>query len=124
MHENVSKEVLYSRSRNFSKLCDFLSFTIAGTKWWPFLQLAGANRPIALANANAILRRVELVCEIAGPFAFGLLLSKYDPKLCVKLAAGAMVVTLPVLVCLCLSKNVEFSVNQQLDGIWINPTGN
>jgi hypothetical protein len=62
--------------------------------------------------------------QIAGPFAFGLLLSKYDPKLCVKLAAGAMVVTLPVLVCLCLSKNVEVSVNQQLDGIWIHPTGN
>lgn len=29
---------------------------------------------------------------------FGLLLSKYDPKLCVKLAVGAMVITLPVLV--------------------------
>jgi hypothetical protein len=64
MHENVSKEVLCSYSRNFSKLCDFLSSTLPGTKWWPFLQLAGANRPIALANANAILRRVELVCEV------------------------------------------------------------
>ncbi|KAH9575304.1 hypothetical protein CY35_01G105300 [Sphagnum magellanicum] len=73
-----------------------LASGVAFERDWVVL-LAGANRPIALANANAILRRVELVCEIAGPFAFGLLLSKYDPKLCVKLAAGAMVVTLPVL---------------------------
>lgn len=37
-------------------------------------QLAGANRPIALANANAILRRVELVCEVfTMPFSLGLL---------------------------------------------------
>lgn len=28
------------------------------------LQLAGANRPIALANANAMLRRVDLICEV------------------------------------------------------------
>ncbi|XP_024376487.1 solute carrier family 40 member 3, chloroplastic isoform X2 [Physcomitrium patens] len=61
------------------------------------VSLAGANRPIALSNANATLRRVELVCEIAGPFVFGMLLSKYDPKLCVKMTVGVMVVALPIL---------------------------
>jgi hypothetical protein len=74
-----------------------LASGVAFERDWVVL-LAGPNRPFALANANAILRRVELVCEIAGPFVFGLLLSKYDPKLCVKLAVGAMVITLPVLV--------------------------
>ncbi|KAG0616217.1 hypothetical protein M758_5G099300 [Ceratodon purpureus] len=73
-----------------------LASGVAFERDWVVL-LAGANRPIALANANAILRRVELVCEIAGPFVFGLLLSKYDPKLCVKLAVGVMVITLPIL---------------------------
>ena len=38
------------------------------------------------------------VLQIAGPFVFGLLLSKYDPKLCVKLAVGVMIITLPILV--------------------------
>lgn len=40
------------------------------------------------------------VSQIAGPFIFGILLSKYDPKLCVKLAVGAMVISLPILVCI------------------------
>lgn len=73
-----------------------LATGVAFERDWVVL-LAGANRPIALAEANAILRRVELVCEIAGPFLFGLLLSKFDPKLCVKLAVGAMVISLPIL---------------------------
>lgn len=27
-------------------------------------QLAGTNRPIALARANAVLSRIDLVCEV------------------------------------------------------------
>ena len=27
-------------------------------------QLAGPNRPIALAEANAVLNRIDLVCEV------------------------------------------------------------
>jgi hypothetical protein len=43
------------------------------------------------------------ILQIAGPFVFGLLLSKYDPKLCVKLAVGVMVITLPILVIIAAS---------------------
>ncbi|PPD99900.1 hypothetical protein GOBAR_DD03080 [Gossypium barbadense] len=43
------------------------------------LQLAGINRPIALAQANAVLNRIDLLCEIAGTSLFGILLSRYDP---------------------------------------------
>uniref|UniRef100_A0A1D1YCP4 Solute carrier family 40 member n=1 Tax=Anthurium amnicola TaxID=1678845 RepID=A0A1D1YCP4_9ARAE len=60
--------------------------------------LAGTNRPIALAEANAMLSRVDLLCEIAGASLFGFLLSKYDPVTCLKLAAGLMICTLPVVV--------------------------
>nr|PNR27283.1 hypothetical protein PHYPA_029435 [Physcomitrium patens] len=69
---------------------------IAFERDWVIL-LAGANRRIGLANANAILRRVELVCEISGPFIFGIRLSRFDPKLCVKWAVVVMIATLPVL---------------------------
>lgn len=49
-------------------------------------QLAGANRPIALANANAILRRVELVCEVhTMSFFFGAILFDHCMLLCVLL---------------------------------------
>ncbi|KAK6911662.1 Pectinesterase, catalytic [Dillenia turbinata] len=56
--------------------------------------LAGTNRPIALARAN------DLLCEIAGAFVFGILLSKYDPVTCLKLAAALMISALPVVVVL------------------------
>ncbi|KAL5983519.1 hypothetical protein ACLOJK_017605 [Asimina triloba] len=58
--------------------------------------LAGTNRPIALARANAILSRIDLLCEIAGASLFGILLYKYDPVNCLQLAAGLMIGTLPV----------------------------
>lgn len=29
-----------------------------------FVQLAGTNRPVALAQANAILSRIDLLCEV------------------------------------------------------------
>eukprot|EP00897_Mesotaenium_endlicherianum_P010504 jgi/Mesen1/9482/ME000063S08934 len=61
------------------------------------VQLAGPNRPIALANANAILRRVDLFCEIAGPLSFGWLLSNYNSLFCVNTAVVIMAISLPVL---------------------------
>lgn len=140
------------------------------------IQLAGANKPIALAQANAVLSRIDLLCEvsllsschwllmvdldnlilylclllyiclmipcewtklscyflgtwdfshsicnfedtcvfhdydfhllshllpqIAGASLFGILLSRYDPVTCLKLAAGLMICTLPIVVCL------------------------
>ncbi|XP_010267955.1 PREDICTED: solute carrier family 40 member 3, chloroplastic-like isoform X2 [Nelumbo nucifera] len=62
--------------------------------------LAGTNRPIALAQANAILSRIDLLCEIAGASLFGVLLSKYDPVTCLRLAAGLVICALPVQVLL------------------------
>lgn len=62
--------------------------------------LAGRNRPIALAKANAMLNRLDLLCEIAGASIFGVLMSKYDPVTCLKLASWLMICTLPVLVIL------------------------
>ncbi|KAG8486996.1 hypothetical protein CXB51_020431 [Gossypium anomalum] len=64
------------------------------------LQLAGINRPIALAQANAVLNRIDLLCEIAGTSLFGILLSRYDPVTCLKLAARLMVWSLPIMISL------------------------
>uniref|UniRef100_A0A2N9EPM5 Solute carrier family 40 member n=1 Tax=Fagus sylvatica TaxID=28930 RepID=A0A2N9EPM5_FAGSY len=60
--------------------------------------LAGINRPIALAKANAVLSRIDLLCEIAGASLFGILLSKFDPVTCLKFAAGLMLCSLPIVV--------------------------
>ncbi|PON57615.1 Ferroportin [Trema orientale] len=67
---------------------------VAMERDWVVL-LAGVNRPIALAQANAILSRIDLLCEIAGASLFGILLSKYGPVTCLKFAAGLMVWSLP-----------------------------
>lgn len=32
--------------------------------WSFFMKLAGSNRPVALAQANAILNRLDLLCEV------------------------------------------------------------
>ncbi|KVH92078.1 hypothetical protein Ccrd_005895 [Cynara cardunculus var. scolymus] len=53
------------------------------------VQLAGSNRPIALAQANATLSRIDLLCEIAGASLFGILLSKYETVTCLKLALSS-----------------------------------
>lgn len=39
-----------------------------------FFQLAGLNRPIALAQANAVINRIDLLCEVCIDFQsfFGL----------------------------------------------------
>ncbi|OVA16795.1 Ferroporti-1 [Macleaya cordata] len=76
-----------------------LALGVAMERDWVVL-LAGTNRPIALAQANAIISRIDLLCEIAGASLFGILLSKYDPVTCLKLAAGLMICTLPIVVLL------------------------
>ncbi|KAJ6796251.1 solute carrier family 40 member 2, chloroplastic [Iris pallida] len=60
------------------------------------VRLAGANRPVALAKANAMLNRIDQFSEIAGATIFGILLSKYDTATCLKFASGLMMCTLPV----------------------------
>ncbi|KAE8010331.1 hypothetical protein FH972_006708 [Carpinus fangiana] len=72
---------------------------VAMERDWVVL-LAGINRPIALAEANAVLSRIDLLCEIVGASLFGVLLSKFDPVTCLKFAAGLMLWSLPVVVVL------------------------
>ncbi|XP_040380403.1 solute carrier family 40 member 3, chloroplastic-like isoform X1 [Oryza brachyantha] len=62
------------------------------------VQLAGADRPVALAKANATLSRVDLLCETAGASAFALLLAKNDPLTCIKLSCVISLCALPLLV--------------------------
>lgn len=70
---------------------------VAVERDWVIL-LAGMNRPIALAQANAVLNRIDLICEIAGASVFGILLSKYEPVTCLKFAAASMIWSLPVMI--------------------------
>ncbi|XP_039002494.1 solute carrier family 40 member 3, chloroplastic-like [Hibiscus syriacus] len=72
---------------------------VAMERDWVVL-LAGISRPIALAQANAVLNRIDLLCEIAGTSLFGILLSRYDPVTCLKFAAGLMMWSLPVMIAL------------------------
>ncbi|KAF6143361.1 hypothetical protein GIB67_001305 [Kingdonia uniflora] len=76
-----------------------LALGVAMERDW-VVQLAGTNRPIALAQANAIISRIDLLCEIAGASLFGILLSRYDSVTCLKLAAGLMIGALPVVLLL------------------------
>ncbi|CAO2829523.1 unnamed protein product [Amaranthus hypochondriacus] len=80
------------------RLCG-LALGVATERDWLVL-LAGTNRPIALAQANAAINRIDLLCEIAGASLFGILLTKYDPVTCLKLAAGFMIWGLPLSVAL------------------------
>ncbi|KAL0375837.1 UNVERIFIED_CONTAM: Solute carrier family 40 member 3, chloroplastic [Sesamum calycinum] len=73
-----------------------LSGLALGLQW----SLAGTNRPVALAQANAILSRIDLLSEIAGASLFGIFLSRYEPVTCLKLAASLMICSLPVVVVL------------------------
>lgn len=81
-----------------------LASGVAFERDWVIL-LAGANRPIALADANAMLCRVDLVCEMTGTSIFGLLLSRYQPVTCLTLVAAVMVGSLPVLILLVYCTN-------------------
>ncbi|KAJ4842001.1 Solute carrier 40 member 3, chloroplastic [Turnera subulata] len=78
------------------RLCG-VALGVAMERDWVVL-LAGINRPVALAQANAVLNRIDLLCEIAGASVFGILLSKYDPVTCLKFAAGLMMWSIPVMV--------------------------
>ncbi|KAK2968745.1 hypothetical protein RJ640_020381 [Escallonia rubra] len=66
-----------------------LALGVAMERDWVVL-LAGTNRPLALAQANAVLSRIDLLCEIAGASLFGILLSKYETVTCLKIAAVEM----------------------------------
>ncbi|XP_024007175.1 solute carrier family 40 member 3, chloroplastic isoform X1 [Eutrema salsugineum] len=79
-------------------LCGIASGVAIERDW--VVLLAGINRPIALAQANAVLNRIDLLCEIAGTTLFGILLSKYDPVTCLKFAATLMMGSLPTMTAL------------------------
>ncbi|WOK96075.1 solute carrier family 40 member 2, chloroplastic-like [Canna indica] len=64
------------------------------------VMLSGINRPIALAQANAMFSRVDLLCEVAGASLFGFLLSKHGPATCIKLACALSICTLPLMIIL------------------------
>ncbi|KAL6531429.1 Solute carrier 40 member 3, chloroplastic [Orobanche minor] len=76
-----------------------LALGVAMERDWVVL-LAGRNRPIALAQANAVLSRIDLLCEIAGASLFGIFLTRYEPVTCLKMAASLMAWSLPVVVVL------------------------
>lgn len=80
------------------RLCG-LALGVAMERDWVVL-LAGTNRTIALAQANAILSRIDLICEVTGASLFGIFLSKYEPVTCLMLAASLMTWSLPVVVIL------------------------
>ncbi|KAL8543501.1 hypothetical protein ACS0TY_004155 [Phlomoides rotata] len=76
-----------------------LALGVAMERDWVVL-LAGTNRPIALAQTNAILSRIDLLCEMARASLFGIFLSNYETVMCLKLAARLMMWSLPILVVL------------------------
>ncbi|CAL1393214.1 unnamed protein product [Linum trigynum] len=78
------------------KLCG-VALGIANERDW-VVQLAGISRPIALAQANAVLGRIDMLAEIAGASMFGVLLSKYGPVLCLKFASTLMIGSLPLMI--------------------------
>ncbi|XP_028779441.1 solute carrier family 40 member 3, chloroplastic isoform X2 [Neltuma alba] len=80
------------------RLCG-VALGVANERDWVVL-LAGVNRPIALAQANAVLNQIDLLCEIVGASLFGVLLSIFDPVTCLKIAAGLMMGLLPVTIAL------------------------
>lgn len=76
-----------------------LALGVSMERDWVVL-LAGTNRPVALAQANAMLNRLDLLCETVGASVFGLLLTKYDIVTCLKVSSGLMICSFPVLVML------------------------
>lgn len=80
------------------------------------MKLAGPGRPIALAQANATLFRVDLLCETAGASIFAVLLSKNDPLTCIRLSCIISLCALPVLIFL------GGAMNRLADGIFDHST--
>ncbi|CAI6004632.1 unnamed protein product [Closterium sp. NIES-64] len=62
--------------------------------------LAGQDRPVALANANAMLRRVDLCCEVAAPLIFGWLIVAFGPLICARACVALVALSLPALLAL------------------------
>ncbi|KAE9611914.1 putative major facilitator superfamily domain-containing protein [Lupinus albus] len=79
---------------SIERLCG-VALGVANERDWVVL-LAGVNRPVALAQANAFLNRIDLMSEIVGTSLFGVLLSKFHPVTCLKVAAGLILGLLPV----------------------------
>lgn len=91
------------------RLCG-VALGVSNERDWVVL-LAGVNRPIALAQANAVLNRIDLLCEIVGASLFGVLLSKFHPVFCLKFAAGLILGLLPVTILLtCLTNKLSTGV--------------
>ncbi|XP_041999497.1 solute carrier family 40 member 3, chloroplastic-like isoform X2 [Salvia splendens] len=104
-----------------------LALGVAMERDWVVL-LAGTNRPVALSQANAMLSRIDLLCEIAGASLFGILLSKYEPVMCLKLTASLMMCSLPILILLTwltnkLSAGVLAHAKCPQTGSGCSPTG-
>ncbi|KAH7415630.1 hypothetical protein KP509_14G054400 [Ceratopteris richardii] len=72
------------------------------------MQLAGANRPIALADADSMLCKVHYLCEMSGTFFYGLLLSKYSPITCLQIVAAIVVGCLPITITLTCCTDVLY----------------
>ncbi|OIW13058.1 hypothetical protein TanjilG_17618 [Lupinus angustifolius] len=85
------------------RLCG-VALGVANERDWVVL-LAGVNRPVALAQANAFLNRIDLLSEIVGTSLFGVLLSKFHPVTCLKVAAGLILGLLPVTIVFTLLAN-------------------
>ncbi|KAI5061809.1 hypothetical protein GOP47_0022348 [Adiantum capillus-veneris] len=81
-----------------------LACGVAFERDWVVL-LAGANRPIALADANAMLCRVDYLCEMTGTSLYGILLSMFSPITCLKIAAAIMIASLPIMIVLACCTN-------------------
>ncbi|CAI7868906.1 unnamed protein product [Closterium sp. NIES-54] len=62
--------------------------------------MAGQDRPVALANANAMLRRVDLCCEVAAPLIFGWLIVAFGPLICARACVALVALSLPALLAL------------------------
>ncbi|KAK2456725.1 iron regulated [Trifolium repens] len=91
------------------RLCG-VALGVANERDWVVL-LTGVNRPVALAQANAVLNRIDLLSEIAGALLFGVLLSKFHPVTCLKVASGLMIGLLPVTIILtCLTNKLSTGV--------------
>ncbi|CAN1171710.1 Solute carrier family 40 member 3, chloroplastic, partial [Linum perenne] len=90
--------VLLVIAGSIERLCG-VALAIANSRYW-VVQLAGRERPLALAQANAVLIRIQLLSEVVGASIFGVLLCKYDPVTCLKFASTCIIGSLPMTIAL------------------------
>ncbi|CAN1251233.1 Solute carrier family 40 member 3, chloroplastic, partial [Linum perenne] len=86
--------VLLVIAGSIERLCG-VALAITNSRYW-VVQLAGRERPLALAQANAVLIRIQLLSELVGASIFGVLLCKYDPVTCLKFASTFIIGSLPI----------------------------